>query len=223
MQRTLYDEDHEAFRDSVRTWLERSVIPDAEKHISEKALPRDFWLEAGRQGFLGLEIPEEYGGSGAEDFRFVAILNEELAKGNAALPTCVGIHANITAPYLIAYGTEEQRTGAIFNHREAVGIEVLKAKGYSTTQVTDQIHRRLPKLQAQLPAGAKLEVVQDAGILVSPDNPEQWAQAMREMIDDDPMRKRVIEAGYERAGQFTWTRSAEILEDAYNHALDTTL
>ena len=109
MQRTLYDEDHEAFRESVRTWLERSVIPHAEQYISDKSLPREFWLEAGKQGFLGLEIPEEYGGSGADDFRFVAILNEELAKVNAALPTCVGIHANITAPYLIAYGTEEQK------------------------------------------------------------------------------------------------------------------
>jgi alkylation response protein AidB-like acyl-CoA dehydrogenase len=109
MRRTLYTEDHEAFRDSVRTWLERSVIPNAEKYIADKALPREFWLEAGKQGFLGLEIPEEYGGSGADDFRFPSVLNEELAKVNAALPTCVGIHANITAPYLVAYGTEEQK------------------------------------------------------------------------------------------------------------------
>jgi len=109
MKRTIYDADHEAFRGSVREFLERSVIPHAEQHIAEKALPREFWLEAGKQGFLGLEIPEEYGGSGAEDYRFNAVLMEELGKVNAALPTCVGIHADITAPYIAELGTEEQK------------------------------------------------------------------------------------------------------------------
>ncbi len=109
MKRTIYDEDHEAFRGSVREFLERSVIPHAEQHIAEKALPREFWLEAGKQGFLGLEIPEEYGGSGAGDYRFNAVLMEELGKVNAALPTCVGIHADITAPYIVELGTEEQK------------------------------------------------------------------------------------------------------------------
>jgi alkylation response protein AidB-like acyl-CoA dehydrogenase len=109
MKREIYDEDHEAFRDSVRTWLERSVVPNTEKYIAEKALPREFWLEAGAQGFLGLEVPEEYGGAGAEDYRFNAVLMEELAKVNAALPTCVGIHADITAPYVTELGTDEQK------------------------------------------------------------------------------------------------------------------
>jgi len=109
LKRDIYDEDHEAFRESVRTWLERSVIPHSEKHIAEKALPREFWLEAGAQGFLGLAIPEEYGGAGAEGFRFNAILEEELAKVGAAYPTCVGIHTDITAPYLVELGTEEQK------------------------------------------------------------------------------------------------------------------
>jgi len=109
MKRTIYDADHESFRSSVREFLERSVIPHAEEHIAAKSLPREFWLEAGKQGFLGLEIPEEYGGSGAGDYRFNAVLMEELAKVNAALPTCVGIHADITAPYLVELGTEEQK------------------------------------------------------------------------------------------------------------------
>ena len=60
-------------------------------------------------------------------------------------------------------GTEEQRDQALFNGREAVGIEILKAKGYSTTQVTDVIHRHVAALQQRMPGGVKLEVVQDAG------------------------------------------------------------
>ncbi len=109
MQRTIYDDDHEAFRDSVKQFLDRSVVPDVEKHAAEKALPREFWLEAGKQGFLGLEIPEEYGGAGAADYRFNAVLLEELSKVNAALSSCVGIHADIVAPYLVELTTDEQR------------------------------------------------------------------------------------------------------------------
>jgi HAE1 family hydrophobic/amphiphilic exporter-1 len=63
-------------------------------------------------------------------------------------------------------GTEEQRDQALFNGRDAVGIEILKAKGYSTTQVTDVIHRHVAELQKRIPPGAKLEIVQDAGLRV---------------------------------------------------------
>jgi alkylation response protein AidB-like acyl-CoA dehydrogenase len=112
MKRTIYDEDHEAFRGSVREFLERSVIPHVDEHAAQKALPRDFWLEAGKQGLLGLEIPDVYGGQleeGAGDYRFNAVLMEELSKVNAALSSCVGIHADIVAPYLVELTTEEQR------------------------------------------------------------------------------------------------------------------
>jgi alkylation response protein AidB-like acyl-CoA dehydrogenase len=112
MKRSIYDEDHEAFRASVREFLERSVTPHVEQHAADKSLPRDFWLEAGRQGFLGLEVPEEYGGAKdmqGGDYRFNAVLMEELSFVNAALSSCVGIHADIVAPYLVELTTEEQR------------------------------------------------------------------------------------------------------------------
>jgi alkylation response protein AidB-like acyl-CoA dehydrogenase len=109
MQRTIYDEDHEAFRESVKEFLQRQVVPHLEDYQASKAIPRDFWLEAGKQGFLGLEIPEEYGGSEAGDYRFNAVLTEELSKVNMALPSCVGIHADIVAPYLVHLTTEQQK------------------------------------------------------------------------------------------------------------------
>ncbi len=109
MKREIYDEDHEAFRTSVKEFVDRSVLPHAEEHIAAKALPREFWLEAGKQGLLGLEVPEQYGGAEAGDFRFNAVLQEELAKAGAAYPTCHGIHADITAPYIVELGTEEQK------------------------------------------------------------------------------------------------------------------
>ncbi|KQP65352.1 acyl-CoA dehydrogenase family protein [Nocardioides sp. Leaf285] len=109
MKRAIYDEDHEAFRASVKEFVDRSVTPHAEEHLEAKGLPRDFWLEAGKQGLLGLEVPEQYGGMGAGDYRFNAVLTEELSKVNASLPSCVGIHSDIVAPYLVELTTEEQR------------------------------------------------------------------------------------------------------------------
>ena len=109
MERTIYDADHESFRESVREFLDREVEPHLETWIEQKAIPREFWLAAGKQGFLGLEIPEEYGGSEAGDYRFNAVLTEELAKVNMALPSCVGIHADIVAPYLVHLTTADQK------------------------------------------------------------------------------------------------------------------
>ena len=110
MRREIYDEDHEAFRASVKEFLDREVVPHLERATPpDKALPREFWLAAGKQGFLGLEIPEEYGGSEAGDYRFNAVLTEELAKVNMTLPCCVGIHADIVAPYLVHLTNDEQK------------------------------------------------------------------------------------------------------------------
>ena len=109
MKRSIYDEDHEAFRSSVAEFLDRQVKPHLEEHVEEKSMPRALWLEAGRQGLLGLEIPDEYGGSEAGDYRFNAVLMEELSKVNMALPSCVGIHADIVAPYLVHLTSAEQK------------------------------------------------------------------------------------------------------------------
>ncbi len=109
MRRSIYNEDHEAFRESVKEFLERSVKPHLEEHAEAKAMPREFWIDAGKQGFLGLEIPEEYGGSEANDYRFNAVLTEELARVNMALGSCVGIHADIVAPYLVHLTNDEQK------------------------------------------------------------------------------------------------------------------
>ncbi|UPK76379.1 acyl-CoA dehydrogenase family protein [Nocardioidaceae bacterium SCSIO 66511] len=109
MKRYIYNDDHEAFRASCREFLDRHARPYVEEHLEARAIPREFWLEAGKQGFLGLEVPEEYGGSGAEDYRFNAVWAEELSKVNAALSSCVGIHADIVAPYLVDLCTEEQK------------------------------------------------------------------------------------------------------------------
>ena len=109
MKREIYDADHESFRDSVRSFLDREVKPSWDKYIEAKQFPREMWLAFGRQGLLGLEIPEQYGGSAAGDFRYNAVLCEELGKVSMSLGSCHGIHADIVAPYLVELTTEEQR------------------------------------------------------------------------------------------------------------------
>ena len=109
MPRNIYDEDHEAFRASVKEFVERMLVPRAEEMIRDHTIPREVWLEAGRQGFFGLTIPEELGGAGIDDYRFNAVLGEELAKFNSATASCFGIHSDITAPYIVALGTDEQK------------------------------------------------------------------------------------------------------------------
>ena len=109
MPRNIYDEDHEAFRASVKEFVERMLVPRAEEMIRDHTIPRDLWLEAGKQGFFGLTIPEEFGGAGIDDYRFNAVLAEELSKFTAAVASCFGIHSDITAPYIVALGTEEQK------------------------------------------------------------------------------------------------------------------
>ncbi|WP_160102254.1 acyl-CoA dehydrogenase family protein [Rhodococcus sp. T7] len=109
MKRTVYSDDHEAYRDSVRQFLVRHFEPRADDVRADKALPRDFWLEAGKHDLLGLEVPAEYTGADAGDYRFNAVLIEELAKANAALASSVSIHCDVVAPYLVRLTTDAQK------------------------------------------------------------------------------------------------------------------
>jgi glycosyltransferase involved in cell wall biosynthesis len=72
-------------------------------------------------------------------------------------------------------------------------------------------------------ATALPEIVGDAGRLLSPDNSDHWAQAMIDILVDSEARLRLAKAGLERARTFSWTAAADVLEDSYSHALETTL
>jgi long-chain-acyl-CoA dehydrogenase len=109
MQRTIFDADHEALRASAKEYADRTLTPRMDEFVEAKTFPRDVWLEAGKQGFLGIDVPEEYGGSSAGDYLFNAVLHEELAKVSLSVASCLGIHFDCAAPYLVDLGTEEQK------------------------------------------------------------------------------------------------------------------
>jgi alkylation response protein AidB-like acyl-CoA dehydrogenase len=109
VDRTLFEEDHDDFRKSVQTFVTRTILPDHEAMMERRTIDRSVWLEAGKQGFLGLDVPEEYGGSNAGDLRFNAVLAEELAKVSAALASSLTIHTDVVAPYLVELCTDAQK------------------------------------------------------------------------------------------------------------------
>ncbi|MFC7400744.1 acyl-CoA dehydrogenase family protein [Citricoccus sp. GCM10030269] len=109
MRRRIFETDHEDFRDAVAEFVQRNVTPNIESWSEAKGLPRQFWTQAGEQGLLGLEVPEEHGGGYPRDYRFNAVVFEELAKASFAVASCVGIDADIVPPYIVELGTEEQQ------------------------------------------------------------------------------------------------------------------
>ena len=106
-QRTVFAEEHEAFRRTVRDFLEGEVVPHYSQWEEDGRTPAEIWRRAGDVGLLGTSISEDYGGAGG-DFRFDAIVLEELGRLNLAAPAW-DMHAYIVAPFLTHFGTEAQK------------------------------------------------------------------------------------------------------------------
>jgi long-chain-acyl-CoA dehydrogenase len=110
MQRKHYDSDHLAFADAARTFIAKEMLPSYLDWESAGLAPRELFTAAGRNGFLGMQIPEQYGGGGVADFRFNQILGEELmlaGVGGAGLG--ITLHNDICLPYFLSYCTDEQK------------------------------------------------------------------------------------------------------------------
>jgi acyl-CoA dehydrogenase len=107
MRRTIFDDDHELFREQVRRFVEAEVAPKVAEWNAAGTSDRETWRKAGAAGLLGAAAPEEYGGSGGS-FLHDAIVMEEFARvrGHAMM---VSLHSDICLPYLLHYGTPEQK------------------------------------------------------------------------------------------------------------------
>jgi len=105
-RRAIYAEDHEQFRQSVRRFFDREMHPNKETWDQAGKVPKAFWRKAGEAGLLCPQVPEAYGGPGG-DFRFNAVVDEELGYGGTSAG--FSVHSDIVAPYLMHYGSEEQK------------------------------------------------------------------------------------------------------------------
>ena len=110
MRRTIYDETHELFRKSVRTFVAREIVPHFDGWERAGIVDRDLFVRAGAAGLLGMAAPERYGGGDNSDFRFNAIRIEELCRaGVLNAGQGLGLHEDICLPYYLKWATEEQR------------------------------------------------------------------------------------------------------------------
>jgi len=102
--RTLFSPEHETFRDSARRFMEEEVKPHDEKWQEQGYVDRGVWLKAGKNGFLCMSMPEEYGGAGADRLYSMVLIEEQARANNSSLGW--GLHSEIVAPYLLNYGSE---------------------------------------------------------------------------------------------------------------------
>jgi alkylation response protein AidB-like acyl-CoA dehydrogenase len=107
--RMLFDDEHDAFRESFASWVAKVVSPHYLDWERDQIAPRELYTSAGEYGFVGMSIPERYGGGGVTDFRFNVVIAEEFASagiGGAGLG--VTLHNDVTTPYFVEYCTDAQ-------------------------------------------------------------------------------------------------------------------
>ena len=142
IERSLFNADHEGFRDSFRRFVEKEVVPFHDAWEEQGYVDREVWRSAGANGFLCMTMPEEYGGAGADRLYSVAQMEEIARAGVSGIG--FGLHSEIVAPYILHYGTEEQKkkylpllatgemVGAIAMSEPAAGSDL---QGVKTTAI----------------------------------------------------------------------------------------
>jgi len=108
MARAIFDQEHEAFREAVGTFLDKEVVPFHDQWERDGIVDREVWTKAGAQGLLGLQLDEAYGGGGTPDFRYNVVIGEELTRRGVYGPAFT-LFNDMIVPYLAASASEEQR------------------------------------------------------------------------------------------------------------------
>ncbi len=108
MLRTIFDEDHEAFREMIREFIKKEVVPVHPEWESVGHPPRDFYRTLGSLGVLGIQIPEEFGGGGQNSFKFSAVIAEETAAAGVSFGN-YGAHSSLVLPYIVHFANQEQK------------------------------------------------------------------------------------------------------------------
>lgn len=108
MRRTVFGEDHEAFRQTIRDFIQAEVVPHYPEWAEQGYVPRSFYKKLGELGVFGIEVPEEYGGAGEKSFKFNAVITEECARAGVSFGGS-SVHTALCLPYILKYGNEEQK------------------------------------------------------------------------------------------------------------------
>jgi alkylation response protein AidB-like acyl-CoA dehydrogenase len=179
IERTIFNDEHQMFRDSVRRFMENEVAPHHDRWEEQGYVDREIWTKAGENGFLCPTMPEEYGGAGVDKL-YSVILMEETARINA---TGLGfsLHSEIVAPYILNYGSEDQKRrflpkmakgeliGAIAMSEPAAGSDL---QGVKTTAIRQGDHYVVNGSKTFITNGWHADVV----IVVAKTNPNEGAK-----------------------------------------------
>jgi alkylation response protein AidB-like acyl-CoA dehydrogenase len=181
LPRTIFTSEHELFRDQVRKFCEREIVPQHAKWEADGIVSRDAWLKAGATGLLCATMPAEYGGADA-DRKYSAIIMEELARIGATGPG-FSLHSDIVAPYILNYGSEEQKRtwlpkmargeaiGAIAMTEPGTGSDL---QGVKTTAIRDGNHLVINGQKTFITNGQNADIV----IVVTKTDPKQGAKGI---------------------------------------------
>ncbi|MGX1882633.1 acyl-CoA dehydrogenase family protein [Streptomyces sp. NPDC055287] len=108
MRRSVFDEDHEAFRKTIRAFIEAEVVPVYDEWFAAGQAPRDFYYKLGELGVFGIRVPEEYGGAGIESHKYEAVMYEETSRAGVNFGGS-GVHVLLGLPYIEMLATDEQK------------------------------------------------------------------------------------------------------------------
>ncbi|MFD1814087.1 acyl-CoA dehydrogenase family protein [Rhodococcus gannanensis] len=186
MERTLFEPEHELFRESYRKFLDLEVAPHHDRWEEQNIVDREVWKKAGEQGFLGMAVPEEYGGGGVLDFRYNTIVTEETTRrGFSGIGFM--LHNDVVAPYLMDLATEEQKRRwlpgfcsgeiitAIAMTEPGTGSDL---QGIKTRAVKDGDHWILNGSKTFITNGINADLV----IVVAQTDPEKGAQGFSLLV-----------------------------------------
>ena len=110
MRRTLFEPEHDLFRESVRGFVATEIVPHVAKWETAGKVDKEMFRKAGEAGLLGMAVPEEYGGGGVDDFRFNAVIVEEVMAADAfASGMCITLHNDVVLPYFLELCDDDQR------------------------------------------------------------------------------------------------------------------
>ncbi len=189
--RTLFAPEHETFRDSVRRFMRDEVAPHDERWQKQGYADREVWRKAGANGFLCPSMPPEYGGAGADKLYSMALIEEQARANNSTLG--FGLHSEIVAPYLLAYGTEAlkrkylpkmasgEMIGAIAMSEPGAGSDLQAVK---TTAVKKQNHYLLNGSKTFITNGWNCDLV----IVVAKTDPAKGAKGTSLVVVDTSMK-----------------------------------
>jgi len=108
VKRTLLEPEHEQLRETAREFIERELVPHADQWERERIVDRSAYVAAGKYGLIGFNMPEEYGGGGSDDFRFNAVIDEEIARYGGPAPS-LSLQNDVVGPYFKTLASEEQK------------------------------------------------------------------------------------------------------------------